>query len=380
VRTEEILERLVAFETVSDRPNGALVDYVRDLLGAAGIACEIMPDQSGAKSSVFATIGPDGPGGVLLSGHSDVVPVAGQAWTRPPFRLTAEGGRLYGRGTTDMKGFVAAMLNAALRAARAPLARPLHVALSYDEEVGCTGVRPMLGHLAARRLRPAYCLIGEPTRLVPATGHKGKTALIATCRGRGGHSALAPRALNALYLATDLVAAIRRLQAEIAERGARDHDHPVPYTTLHVARIEGGGALNIVPHLAQVHFEIRNLGADDPEALIARLRAEAAAIVAATGDADAAIDVAVTGGYPGLDTPATLPAVREVCRLAGAKGTTKVSYGTEAGLFAAALGVPAVVCGPGDMAQGHLPDEFIDRDELVRCDLMLDRLIGTLSA
>ena len=224
----------------------------------------MVSDATGAKANLYATIGPADRPGVMLSGHTDVVPVDGQAWTHPPFALTRRDGRLYGRGAADMKGFVACALAAALRAARRRLRAPLHLALSYDEEVGCIGVRRLIDVLAEAPVRPAFCIVGEPTSMAVATGHKGKTALRATCVGREAHSALAPLAVNALHLGCDLVAAIRARQAEIAASGARDGDYDVPYTTLHVGRMSGGTALNIVPNRCEVEFEIRNLAADDP--------------------------------------------------------------------------------------------------------------------
>jgi len=375
-----ILERLIAFDTVSDRPNIALMHWLRDLLGEAGIAAVLVPDASGAKANLYASVGPQDRPGVMLSGHTDVVPVEGQAWTRPPFRLTADAERLYGRGTADMKGFVAAATAAALRAARHPLATPLHLAFSHDEEIGCIGVRSLIDLLAGAPVRPALAIVGEPTGMAVATGHKGKRGLRATCHGREGHSALAPMAMNALHLAADLVQAIRAEQARIMAHGARDGDYDVPYTTLHVARLRGGEALNIVPNRASVDFEIRHLAEDDPDAILARIGRAAEAIVAATGDADAAIALEAVMGYPGLGTPPGADVVAFVRALTGANGTIKVAFGTEGGLFADRLGIPVVVCGPGSMAQGHKPDEFVTRAQLARCDAMLDALIDRLGA
>ena len=214
MQCREIFERLVAFDTVSARPNMALMLYVRDLLAAAGVTAVLIPDASGGKANLYASVGPGGGGGVMLSGHTDVVPVEGQDWHRPPFALTEADGRLYGRGAADMKGFVAAAVACVVRAARRQLKVPLHLALSYDEEVGCMGVRSLIDMLATAPLRPRFCIVGEPTAMQVATGHKGKVALRATCVGREGHSALAPMALNALHLAVDFVTAVRGLQAK----------------------------------------------------------------------------------------------------------------------------------------------------------------------
>ncbi len=375
----DILARLVGFPTVSAASNLDLVTWVRALLAAHGIAATLVPDDTGTKAGLVATVGPADRPGVLLSAHTDVVPVEGQSWTSDPFALTERDGRLYGRGTTDMKGFLACALHAALRATAAPLASPLHLALSWDEEIGCVGVRTLLPAVAALPVPPALCIVGEPTTMTVVTGHKGKTAARAICTGRDGHSALAPQALNAIHLAGDFVAALRHRQATIAAESHHDPDYAVPYTTLHAGRITGGVALNIVPNRCTVDFEIRNLAADDPATIVAALRADAERIAAAERPRfpEAAIAIEITNAYPGLDTDPASAAVALVRTLAGT-GTGKVAYGTEAGLYVETLGVPTVVCGPGDMAQGHRPDEFIAEFELAACDTMLDRLIDRL--
>ena len=378
-RSVEILAELVGFETVSRTPNMALMERAQTLLEAAGARTRMVPFREG-RANLWATVGPEGPGGTMLSGHTDVVPVEGQPWTKPPFRLTAEGGRLYGRGTCDMKGFVACAMAAAERAARRELRTPLHLALSCDEEVGCLGVRPLIDMIEEAPQRPGFVIVGEPTGLAVATGHKGKTALRARFSGREGHSALAPLALNALHLAAEFVQAVRAAQAEIAEGGARDGDYDVPYTTLHVGTLSGGSALNIVPNRAEAAFEIRALAEDDPQAILARLRAEAEAIAARAEDADAAIEIETEFAYPGLATPTDAEVVSFVKRLTGANATIKVAYGTEGGLFAERLGLPVVVCGPGSMAQGHKADEFVTEEQIARCDAMLDALIDRLEA
>ncbi len=381
MNSTEILERLIGFPTVSSEPNIALMHWVRDLLAGAGVEARLIPEPSGKKANLYATIGGEG-AGVMLSGHTDVVPVEGQAWSRDPFRLAAEGGRLYGRGAADMKGFVACALAAALKAARRELKAPLHLALSYDEEVGCLGVRSLIEMLEAAPVRPAFCIVGEPTAMQVATGHKGKVALRATCTGREGHSALAPLALNALHLGADFLNAVRDLQAEIAAGGRRDGDYDVAYTTLHVGKMQGGVQVNIVPNHCVLDFEIRSLAEDDPAALIARLEAAAAAIVAPLRDSfpEAAIRVERLWDYPGLGTPSDAKVVNFVKGLTGANGTIKVAFGTEGGLFSSRLGIPTVICGPGSMAQGHKPDEYVSEEQMARCEAMLDRLVEWLAA
>ena len=382
MQTADILARLIGFDTTSSKPNRALMDWVQDLLAGAGIAAQIIPDASGGKANLYATIGPQDRPGVMLSGHTDVVPVDGQVWTRPPFVMTQAEGRLYGRGTTDMKGFVASALAAALVAARRPLATPLHLALSHDEEVGCLGVASLIDLLAQAPCRPAMCIVGEPTGMQVATGHKGKIALRATCTGREGHSALAPMALNALHLGADFLGVVRRLQDEVADTGLRDGDYDVPYTTLHVGKMQGGVQVNIVPNSCTLDFEIRNLAGDDPQALIDRLRAEADRITAPLTAAfpEAAITIDRLWDYPGLGTPTSAPVVRFVKSLTGANGTMKVAFGTEGGLFSTRLGIPTVICGPGSMAQGHKPDEWVSVEQLARCDAMLAALLDRLEA
>ncbi|MDE3123583.1 MAG: acetylornithine deacetylase [Paracoccaceae bacterium] len=382
MNTRAILDKLIAFPTVSSEPNIDLMQWVSDLLAGAGVSSVLIPDATGKKANLYATVGPEGVPGVMLSGHTDVVPVEGQDWTKPPFRLTDEGGRLYGRGTTDMKGFVASALSATLRAADRDLKVPLHLALSYDEEVGCLGVRSLIAMLEDAPIRPAMCIVGEPTAMQVATGHKGKVALRATCTGREGHSALAPLALNALHLAADFLNAIRALQAEIADSGQHDGDYDVPYTTIHAGKMQGGVQVNIVPNTCVIDFEIRSLAEDDPDALIARLREAAEAIVAPlrADFPEAAIKVERLWDYPGLGTPTDAGVVNFVKGLTGANGTMKVAFGTEGGLFSQALGIPTVICGPGSMAQGHKPDEYVSHEQLARCDAMMDALIERLAA
>lgn len=377
-----ILERLIAFDTVSHRPNRALMDWVAGLLAEAGVAAVLIPDAGGGKANLYATVGPADVGGVMLSGHTDVVPVDGQAWTYPPFALTEDQGRLYGRGTADMKGFVACAIAAVLDAARRDLRVPLHLALSYDEEIGCMGVRSMIQMLDAAPVRPRICIVGEPTGMAVATGHKGKVALRATCVGREGHSALAPLALNALHLAADFVGVLRSVQARVAAEGRRDGDYDVPYTTLHVGKLNGGVQVNIVPNLAVADWEIRSLAGEDVEGLIAEVRAGCDALVAPLRAEFPEADIRIERlwDYPGLGTPSDAGVVNFVKGLTGANGTIKVAFGTEGGLFDARLGIPTVICGPGSMAQGHKPDEYVSIEQMGRCGTMLAALVAACEA
>lgn len=378
----DILERLLSFDTVSSKSNLALMSYVKDLLEGAGLSVTLVPDADGGKANLYTSTGPAGIGGVMLSGHTDVVPVEGQSWTVPPFALTEAEGRYYGRGAADMKGFVACAIVAMLEAAKRPLKVPLHLALSYDEEIGCMGVRSLIDLLADAPVKPRFCIVGEPTLMQVATGHKGKVALRATCTGREGHSALAPMALNALHLAADFLGAVRRLQAEVAATGLKDGDYDVPYTTLHVGKMSGGVQVNIVPNHAVLDFEIRSLAGEDVAGLIRQLEAEAEAITAPlrADFPEAAIKIERQWDYPGLGTPSDAAVVNFVKGLTGANGTIKVAFGTEGGLFNQRLGVPTVICGPGSMAQGHKPDEFVTVEQIARCQAMLAELVNRLEA
>lgn len=375
-----ILDRLVGFATVSAESNLALIDYARGFLEEFGARVEVLPNQQGTKANLFATIGPADRPGIVLAGHTDVVPVTGQAWSADPFMLRDDGGRLYGRGTADMKGFLASALAAARIAATAPLTTPLHLAFSYDEEIGCVGVRPLLEMLGARCFRPRFCIIGEPTSMRIALGHKGKTAARATCRGTAAHSALAPSGLNAIHLACDLIAGLRRRQDELARHGARDDSYEVPYTTIHVGRIQGGVALNIVPDRAVLDFEIRNLAQDDGAAILAAIAEDAAKLSAVHHAAhpESGIAVEQVTAYPGLEVPADAEIVHFLAGLLDQPALTKIAFGTEGGLYSGQLGVPAIVCGPGSMDQGHKPDEFVTRDQMALCDLTLARLVERL--
>ena len=370
----DILQRLVSFPTVSRDSNLGLIGFVRDYLAEIGVTSRLYVDAEGRKANLYASIGPPDRGGVLLSGHTDVVPVDGQDWSRDPFRLAEHDGRLFGRGSSDMKGFIACALRAAALASRRKLSVPLQLAFSYDEEVGCLGVHSLIDDMATWPHRPQFCIVGEPTMLRLATGHKGKTALKATCHGRAAHSAYPAQGINAIHIACDLVARVRARQAAIAAHGPFDAGYTVPYTTLHVGVIHGGTVLNIVPSRCELELEIRNLPADDPAAIVAALRADAAAVAG-----DGRVELEISNAYPALDTPADAEVVRLAAALTGIEERIKVGFGTEGGLFSDVLGIPTVVCGPGSIDQAHKPDEFIANDELGRCDAMLEALLQRLA-
>lgn len=377
-RELELLERLVSFPTVSDQSNLKLIDWAQQVLQEAGFQVTRLPASDPQKAGLHATLGPQTDGGICLSAHTDVVPTVGQKWTRDPFKLSRDGSNVYGRGTTDMKGFVACALAVAERAADAKLQRPLSLVLSYDEEVGCVGIREMLPRLRTLMGQPKMVIIGEPTSMEIATGHKGKMAFTVTCRGEAGHSALAPRYINAIHLAARFVDEVRHLQADLAQ-GPRDATYEIPYTTLHVGRINGGRALNIVPDCATIEMEIRHLTQSPVDGLVKQLQA-AAARVCAVEKCENAISIERATSYPGLDTDPHGPEIEWLRKLADRTEARKVAFGTEAGFFAE-LGLTAVVMGPGDMASsGHKPDESIAIHELEDCASMMDRLVSQLSS
>ena len=378
----DILQKLLSFQSITRQSNMDLILYVKDLLASYGIESQIIHDETGTKANLFASVGPKDVPGIILSGHTDVVPVEGQAWTKPPFEATFEGGNIYGRGSADMKGFIACAIHVMTLASKMELKRPLQLALSYDEEVGCIGVRRLIDVLEAAPVRPFACLIGEPTDMVIATGHKGKTFLKGCCYGLEGHSALAPNAGNAIYLACDMISSIRDMQQSVQESGARDAAYDIPYTTLHVGTIRGGKALNIVPNLCEFDFEIRNLAADDPMKMVDQLR-ERGEQVAQRSRAifpKARVDVEVLNSYPGLDSEESDEGFQFLAQLAETSNRVKVAFGTEGGLFASRLSVPVAVCGPGSITHAHKPDEFVSIEQLGKCDAMMQKLLGVLQA
>ena len=378
--TEEILDRLISLPTVSADSNLAVIGFIENFLSSRGFKTHRILDETGTKAGLFARLGPADRPGVMLSGHTDVVPVAGQAWTKDPFKMARDGSRLYGRGTTDVKGFVACMLSAADRATEMSLAQPLKLAFSWDEEVGCIGIPQMLPKLESCIGKPSLCIVGEPTYMQIALGHKGKVVLRATCHGTNGHSAMAPDYLNAIHLAADFIGKLRVIQSDLAMAGGRDADYGIPYATVHVGKITGGTALNIVPERAVVDFEIRYPATQSAAAIRATIAAAASVVAASWREAfpGARIEVETLNAYPGLSTAPDGPEVSLMKRFVPEAGLTKVSFGTEGGYYAGA-GVPTLVCGPGSMDQGHKPDEFIETSQLAACDAMCDRILQHLS-
>ena len=378
--TIALLDRLISFNTVSENSNIHMVGFIESYLSERGFRTRRVASPCRKKAGLFAWTGPEGKG-VLLSAHSDVVPVSGQSWSRDPFRLTETAARLYGRGATDMKGFLASMLALAGRAMGRTLREPLKLSVSYDEEIGCVGIADMIDTLPAVLGQPRACIVGEPTSMKVAVGHKGKVALHAACRGQGGHSALAPCLTNAIHLAADFIGELRGLQGWLVRHGAKDPGYRIPYSTVHVGKLASGLATNMVPELAEMRFEFRHLPADAPESVMARIQAAAENAVSRHRHRHpgAAIEIMQENSYPGIDVPASAEVVRFASSLSGTDAITKVDFGTEAGFFER-LGIPTVVCGPGSMSdQGHKADEFISRAQLSACDAMMDRILGALT-
>ena len=376
----EVLEKLVGFDTVSSKPNIQIIDYIHDFCRLRGAVVDRIPNKSSEKEGLIARFGPPVDGGVILSGHTDVVPTEGQCWTRPDFQLTRTKNRLYGRGTTDMKGFLACMMSAADYAARFKLIKPLTLIFSYDEELGCLGIQEMTKVLKDKLYAPDVCIVGEPTEMQVAIGHKGKTAFRATCLGQAGHSALAPNFVNALYVATDLIIAIKEIQNKYIANGAYDKNYDVPYTTFHVGKLNGGRALNIVPDTAEIIFESRYLLQDGETRIFDDLKFSIDKINTKYLNRleSSAIKFETVFTYPGLDVANGAFATKIGLGLVENTYTTKVAFGTEAGVFAL-LGLPTIVCGPGSMAeQGHKPDEYITIDQLLTCETSLKKSVERL--
>jgi acetylornithine deacetylase len=375
------LEALVAFPSVSRDSNLDLIAYVRDFLAGLGIQSLLVHNEDGRKANLWATIGPADRPGIVLSGHTDVVPVEGQAWSSDPFRLTARDGSYFGRGTADMKGFIACCLRAAEIASSRTLRTPINLAFSYDEEIGCVGVRRLLDLLKDAPVKPRLCIVGEPTLMQAVTAHKGKLGFRVIAHGLEAHSSLAPIGVNAIYMAADLIGAIRAIQADIARSGLRDGDYEVAYTTLHVGKIQGGEVMNIVPNRCSFDFEIRYLPEDDERAIVALIKAAAEKIAEGYRPVfdKARFEFMDLQSYPAMNTPVDSEAVKFVHALTGGNSTGKITFGTEGGLFQKMLGTPAVVCGPGNIAVAHKPDEHVSEAQLAQCDRMLERLVEKLS-
>jgi len=376
-----LLESLIGFPTVSRDSNLDMIAFIRRYLDELGVESELFYNAERTKANLFATIGPRERGGIVLSGHTDVVPVEGQAWTVDAFRLTERDGRLYGRGTADMKGFIASVLAAVPGFVERALKLPVHLAFSYDEEVGCLGVRPMLAELERRAHKPVLCLIGEPTELKPVLGHKGKLAMRCHVKGAPCHSAYAPYGVNAIQYAARMIGRLEQIGEQLAQPEHHDERFDPPFSTVQTGVIKGGRALNIVPAECEFDFEVRALPGFDAHRVADALQTYAEAELlpkmrAVKSEAD--IRFQSLSAYPALATSPDSEAARLLALLSGSEEFGTVAFGTEGGLFEQA-GIPTVVCGPGSMDQGHKPDEFVTVEQLRACDAMLVRLADCLS-
>ncbi len=381
MQSRELLNTLISYPTISRDSNLELIGFVQKYLQKYGYSSELIYNENKTKANLYSVIGPADKPGIMLSGHTDVVPVEGQKWTADPFAMREQNDLLYGRGSCDMKGFIASVLSAVAGLDSSKLKTPLHLAFSYDEEIGCIGVRRLIETLEPVKVKPKFCIVGEPTMMQPVIAHKGKTAARAHCHGIECHSSLAPQSVNAIYLATELITAIRSVAEKYSLQGPHDHDYDISHTTLHVGTINGGTALNIVPNLCCFDFEIRNLPADDPAQIFKDITAFAKDIVAPYKPAhpDVNIEIEITDEYPALNTKTDSEIIEFVRQLTGANTLGKIAFGTEGGLFSRDLGVETIVMGPGSIEQAHKPDEYISINQLDRCDAFLNKLINALS-
>jgi acetylornithine deacetylase len=375
-----VIRTLVGFDTTSRESNLELIEWVQAHLQEHGISATLTFDDARRKANLFATLpavdGNARTGGLVLSGHTDVVPVDGQPWTTPPFQATWRGDKVFGRGVADMKSFIATALALVPQWTRTPLSRPLHLALSYDEEVGCVGVRRLIADLVRRGIRPAGAIIGEPTGMEPVIAHKGRQTFRCRVRGHEAHSSLTPHGVNAVQVACEIVTYLTAMGRAFREKGRFDGAYDVPFTTVQTGVIQGGTAVNIVPRECWFDFEMRHLPADDPHAMIEdvkahahRLLPEMHAVAPGTG-----IVFEQLSGLPGAEVSPDHEIVALVKACSGHTTCNKVSFGSEAALFAGA-GIPAVLCGPGHIAQAHQPDEWIASAQLERCEAFMRRLV-----
>jgi acetylornithine deacetylase len=377
----EMIRRLVAFDTTSRHSNLDLIAFVQDYLDGFGIKSQLIKDETGKKANLYATIGPDDRAGYALSGHTDVVPVDGQDWSSDPWALKEADGRLYGRGTTDMKGFVAAVLNIVPKLAKRQLSTPVHLLFSYDEEVGCLGVRRALEIIKDLPVKPKGCVIGEPTSMKVAIAHKGKKSLRCHVHGFECHSSLAPQGVNAVEYAAEVIGYLKRMGRRFAKEGPFDHDYDVPHTTVHTGIVKGGTALNIVPKDCSFDFEFRYLPMQKPDDLVAEVQKFAEQELAKEMKAingESGFSWEPISAFPGLDTAEDAEITVIAKALAKANDTIKIAFGTEGGLIQQ-IDIPTVICGPGSIEQAHKPNEWVTLDQIAQCEAFLERFVAKVS-
>lgn len=377
-QTLDLIEKLISFDTTSRHSNLELISFIEDYLSGHGIESTRVLNEDGAKANLYATLGDQDKSGIMLSGHTDVVPVDGQDWDTDPFKLTKKGDKLYGRGTSDMKSFIALALAYVPKFLERGLDIPIHLAFSYDEEIGCIGVRRMIDMINTLPVKPRMAIVGEPTSMGVIVGHKGKRSYKAHVRGFEAHSSLAPQGVNAIEYAAELIAHLKTMARRIQDTGPHDALYDVTHTTVHTGVVQGGTALNIVPKDCHFDFEFRYVGNDDPDAIEAEIREFAAQNLEPHMrkiNRDAGIDITCVNDMPGLNLDADEEVVTFVKALAGKNDHAKVAFGTEAGLFHTRAGVPTVVCGPGSIEQAHKPNEFIELSQLDEAVIFMDRLM-----
>jgi len=371
-----MIERLIAFPTVSRDSNLGLIEWTRDYLAGFGVKSRLTYDASGKKANLFATLGEGPRPGLILSGHTDVVPVEGQAWDSDPFKATIKDGLLYGRGSADMKSYIATALALTPQFLAAKMDAPLHFALSYDEEVGCIGVQGLIKDLQELGLQPAACIVGEPTSMQPIIAHKGTHRFRCCVRGREAHSSYTTMGVNSIEYAARVIVYIRQMADRFAQLETRDYGFTVPYTTMQTGLIHGGLAANIVPKDCKFEFEARTMPGIDVARLYQEIQDFAATLLPEMQrvEPNAAIDFEWLASAPGLNMQENDAVVQLAKALARNKSHGSVSYGTEAGLFQRA-GIPTVVCGPGSIEQAHRPNEFVALEQLAQCEAFMLRLM-----
>ncbi len=377
MNSEEILARLVAFDTTSTKSNLQLIDFIRNLLDDQGIKSLLVHNDDHSRANLYATIGADDIGGVMLSGHTDVVPTTGQDWNSDPYQLKIEDKLLLGRGACDMKGFIACVLAGLPQITAERLQTPIHLAFSYDEEIGCLGAKKLVEAMAGFEVKPRIGLIGEPTNMGRVLGHKGKISFRVTVSGLSCHSAYISNGVNAVEYAADLIAFIRKMNTQ-AQQQLTDQSYSVPHSTFHVGNIKGGTALNIIPQQCEFEFEIRNLPQQDLAALVHEIKHFASDVLLVDMRSrypECEIRFDETSYYPGLhtDPASTVIAYTRAINPIDEIGDN-VSFGTEAGLFNS-IGINCLVCGPGSIDQAHKPDEFVNRAQMRSCDQMIENLV-----
>ncbi|CAN7512623.1 acetylornithine deacetylase [Phyllobacterium sp. LjRoot231] len=377
MHVQEILANLVSFPSVVRTSNAAIIDYIRSYLAQYGVNSSIIAGPEGDRFNLFATIGPADLPGYILSGHLDVVPATESTWSSDPFRLREDGERLIARGAVDMKGFVACVLASVPAFVSQPLKQPIHLAFSYDEEAGCIGVRHLIDRLPTLCAKPIGCFVGEPSGMQPVLRHKGKIGCQISVYGKSGHSSRPDLGLNAIHASADIVATVRDEAARLAAEGPFNERFAPPYSSMQVGVIAGGAALNVIPEKCTIDIEARAVPGIDPATLMEPIKARIAELSA--GGSGLRFETQVLSSYPALDLNETdgLAALAE--RISGQSCAGAVSFGTEAGLYQAA-GIPSIICGPGDIARAHRPNEYVLKSELDGCLSALGRLTNEVAA